>query len=65
MRQINPLFLIGTRGMLFTSMFHILMGAFTSEEAAASAFWILYPVFAGVLVAGTMVMMKRKQAIKE
>ena len=65
MRQINPLFLTGTLGMLFTSMFHILMAAITSEEATASSFWILYPVFAGFLVVGTMVMMKRKQPVKE
>ena len=61
MRQINPLFLIGTLGMLFTSMFHILMAAITSEEAASSSFWVLYPVFAGFLVAGTVIMMKRKR----
>ncbi len=65
MRQINPLFLIGTLGMLFTSMGHILMATFTSEEAAASTFGIFYPVFAGFLIAGTLVMMKRKQAVKE
>ncbi|WP_324721777.1 hypothetical protein [Salinimicrobium sp. HB62] len=65
MRQINPLFLTGTLGMLFTSMFHILMAAMTSEETAAAAFWMLYPVFAVVLIAGTLVMMKRKQAVKE
>lgn len=61
MNRINSVFLIGTLGMLFTSMFHILMAAFSSEEAAASAFWMLYPIFAGFLVAGTLVMMKRKQ----
>lgn len=65
MRQINPFFLIGTLGMLFTSMFHILMAAFTSEEVAASSFWMLYPVFAGFLIAGTLVMMKSKQSVKE
>ncbi|MHA6279743.1 hypothetical protein ACXYMT_06140 [Salinimicrobium sp. CAU 1759] len=65
MRQINPLFLTGTLGMLFTSMFHIVMAAIISEEATASAFWMLYPVFAGILIAGTFVMMKRKQTVKE
>lgn len=65
MRRINPFFLTGTIGMLFTSMAHILMAAFTSEEAAASSFWVMYPVFAGFLVAGTAIMMKRKDAVKE
>ena len=64
MKQINPFFLIGTLGMLFTSLFHIIMAALTSEEAASSDFWILYPVFAGFLIVGTVVMMKRKQTIK-
>ena len=61
MKQINPFFLVGTLGMLFTSVLHIILAAITSEEAASSNFWVLYPVFAGFLVAGTIVMMKRKQ----
>ena len=65
MNRINSIFLTGTLGMLFTSVFHILMAAFTSEEAASSAFWVMYPVFAGFLVAGTIVMMKRKQPQKQ
>ena len=64
MKQINPFFLTGTLGMLFTSLFHILMAALTSEEAASSNFWALYPFFAGFLIVGTVVMMKRKQTIK-
>ncbi|NJW51891.1 hypothetical protein [Salinimicrobium oceani] len=62
MKQINPFFLIGTLGMLFSSMLHIILAAFTSEEVAASALWIMYPIFAGFLIAGTVVMMKRKSS---
>lgn len=65
MRQINPFFLIGTIGILFTSMLHIVIGAITSEEAAASAFWVLYPAFSGFLLAGTYIMMKRKDPLRE
>lgn len=65
MHKINPFFLTGTIGMLLTSMLHIFMAAVTSEEAASSTFWMLYPLFCGFLIAGTMIMMKRKQAIKE
>ncbi|MCC8358309.1 hypothetical protein [Salinimicrobium sediminilitoris] len=65
MRQINLFFLIGTLGMLFTSMLHVLMAAITSEEAAASNLEMLYPVFAIFLIVGTWVMMKRKQPQEE
>ena len=65
MNQINPFFLTGTFGMLITSVLHILMAAITSEEAASDSFWVLYPVFAGFLVAGTVIMMKRKAAVEE
>ncbi|WP_029035246.1 hypothetical protein [Salinimicrobium terrae] len=65
MRQINSVFLVGTLGILFTSMAHILMAVITSEETAASTFWMLYPVFAGFLVVGTRVMMKRKLTQKD
>ena len=61
MRQINIYFLTGTLGMLFTSIFHIILGTFTSEETAASTGWILYPVFAGFLIVGTKVMMQKKE----
>ncbi|NJY61629.1 hypothetical protein HC174_02515 [Salinimicrobium sp. CDJ15-81-2] len=65
MNQINPFFLIGTVGMLITSILHIFMAVITSEEAASNSFWVLYPVFAGFLIAGTIVMMKRKSPLKE
>lgn len=65
MNQINPFFLIGTIGMLITSILHIFMAVITSEEAASNSFWVLYPVFAGFLIAGTIVMMKRKSPLKE
>lgn len=60
MRQINLFFLIGTLGMLFTSMLHVLMAAITSEEVAASNLEMLYPFFAIFLVVGTWVMIIRK-----
>lgn len=51
--------------MLFTSVLHIFMGVLISEEAAASSFWVMYPIFAGFLISGTFIMMKRKAAVKE
>jgi hypothetical protein len=62
MKQINTFFIIGTLGMLFSSMLHIILATYTSEEVAASALWVLYPIFAGFLIAGTVVMMKRKNS---
>ena len=63
MRQLNPFFLIGTLGMLFTAMSHVLMGAIWSEEVAAGAFSFLYPVFLVFLLVGTAVMIRRKKPV--
>lgn len=52
--------------MLITSILHILMAVITSEETvAASGFWMMYPVFAGFLIAGTVIMMKRKNPLND
>jgi hypothetical protein len=63
MRQINPFFLIGTLGMLLTSMLHILLAVILSEEGVNSSFSILYPVFLGFLIVGTGVMIKKKKSL--
>lgn len=63
MRQLNPYFLIGTLGMLFTAMLHILVAAILSEAATAS-YTVLYPIFIGFLILGTIVMIRKKEAIK-
>lgn len=60
MRQLNPFFLIGTLGILFTAMFHVVVGAIFSPDATTS--WsLLYPVFMGFLIIGTAVMIKKKK----
>lgn len=63
MRQLNPFFLIGTLGMLFTAMFHVLMAAILSEEGVAGSYSMLYPVFTLFLIVGTIVMIRRKKRI--
>ncbi|WP_029038345.1 hypothetical protein [Salinimicrobium xinjiangense] len=65
MKKINPFFIIGTLGMLLTSMLHILMAAITSEEAASASFWMLYPGFLAFLILGTVIMAKRERLSKE
>ncbi len=65
MNRINPFFLIGTTGMLISSVLHIFMAAITSEEIASTTYWILYPVFLGFLIVGTIIMMNRKSSTKE
>ena len=65
MGKINPIFLIGTFGMLITSMLHILMAAILPDSDVHSSFWILYPVSVGFLIAGTVIMAKRKEEIRK
>ena len=63
MRQLNPFFLIGTLGMLFTAMLHILLAAILTEEGVANFYSLLYPVFSVFLIVGTSVMIRRKKVI--
>ena len=65
MSKINPFFLIGTIGMLVTSVSHILLAELISPEAAASSFWVLYPICLFLLIIGTVIMSKRKNPLKE
>lgn len=66
MHQINPVFLIGTIGMLLTSLFHIVVAAVTSEETVYSSnLWMLYPVFCAFLLLGAAFMAKRKSPLKD
>jgi hypothetical protein len=65
MRKINPFFIIGTVGMLITSLLHIFMAAITSQEAASASFWMLYPGFLTFLILGTVIMAKREGLSKE
>ena len=60
MRKLNPFFVIGTLGMLITSIFNILMEALISDIGAWNSASALYPVFLGFLIIGTAIMMKRK-----
>ena len=60
MKKINPFFLVGTLGILFTAMANILLQAFL--PGAEASFSILYPVFAFILIIGTAVMIKKKEA---
>lgn len=62
MNKINPFFHIGTVGMLFTAIFHILMATFS--EGAHASFSIMYPVFIGFLIVGTSIMIKKKKPLK-
>ncbi len=65
MRKLNPFFVIGTLGMLITSIFNILMAAIIPEIEAYNSASALYPVFLGFLLIGTAIMMKRKSQQEE
>ncbi|MEG9329105.1 hypothetical protein V6B16_14270 [Salinimicrobium catena] len=52
MTRKNPYFLIGTLGMLMTSIFNILLETIVAEGSFISSFSLLYPVFIAFLLVG-------------
>ena len=58
MKNANPLFLIGTLGMLITAILNIILEAFMAENSFFS-FSLLYPVFVIFLLLGASGMVKK------
>jgi len=59
MKNANPLFLVGTLGMLMTSVFNIVLNALVAKESIFFSFSLLYPVFIVFLLLGASGMVKR------
>jgi len=53
MKNLNPFFTIGTVGMIVISILHITF-AFILNLPLNNVFIILYPVFLGLIMAGSM-----------
>jgi len=62
MKKNNPLFLIGTLGMLMTSIFNILLDVIVSDGSAIFSFSVLYPVFIVFLLLGAAGMVKNNKS---
>lgn len=58
MKNANPLFLVGTLGMLITSISNIILNALVPEGSIYFSFSILYPVFLVILLIGASGVLK-------
>lgn len=64
MTKKNPYFLIGTLGMLVTSIANILLESIPAEVSFISSFSMLYPVFIAFLLIGAGSMVKNKKRVQ-
>lgn len=63
MKHINPFFVIGSIGMIITSVLHIFLAVVLSLPAVHSAFFAVYPGFFAFMVIGFgQLLRKQRQA---
>lgn len=53
MKKLHPFFIIGTMGMIVTSVMHIFLVLGLSVSSASASFFAIYPVFIAFLVIGS------------
>lgn len=52
MKNLHPFFVIGTVGMIVTSLLHMFLALVLSVSSANSAFFVIYPTFSAFLAIG-------------
>ena len=52
MKKFHPFFIIGTVGMIVTSILHMLLALGLSVHSAHSTFYVIYPTFIAFLAIG-------------
>ena len=64
MKTFNPLFIIGTIGIIITAVLHMVLALGLSLTSAHEAFFIIYPTFASFLVIGFgLTIKKHKESV--
>ena len=61
MKNIHPFFVIGTVGMIVTSLLHMFLALGLSVSSAHSAFFVIYPTFAAFLAIGLGLTLKSQK----
>lgn len=63
MKGAHPFFVIGTVGMIITSVMHMLFSLVISGSFSHQSFYVIYPVFCAFLISGTALMVKKQREI--
>jgi hypothetical protein len=64
MKKLNPLFVIGTVGMVVTAILHMFMAFVVAKPSVHTSFFVIYPVFAAFLTVGIIQIILEDRAIK-
>lgn len=64
MKNLNPLFIIGSLGMVITALLHMLLAFAVANSSVHKSFFIIYPVFAAFLTVGIIQIILEHRAIK-
>lgn len=60
MKNFHPFFIIGTVGMIVTSVLHIFLSLALSITEAHSTFFVIYPTFLAFLIIGLGMTLKKQ-----
>lgn len=61
MKKFHPFFIIGTVGMIVTSLLHIFLALGLSVSSAHSSFFAIYPTFIAFLAIGFGLTLKKQK----
>lgn len=64
MKRFHPFFIVGTLGMLITSLLHICMAIFAIRSFSHASFISIYPVFVTFVILG-IILTYNKQKLSE
>lgn len=65
MRKLHPFFIIGTVGMIITSILHIFLTLGLSISSAHSSFYVIYPAFIAFLAIGFGLTLKNQRELEK
>lgn len=61
MKKFHPFFIIGTLGMIVTSVLHMCLALGLSASSAHTSFYVIYPVFIAFLAIGFGLTLKKQK----
>lgn len=64
MKNFHPFFIIGTLGMIVTSILHLFLALGLSISSAHPSFYVIYPVFMAFLMIGFGLTLKKLKGQK-
>lgn len=64
MKKFHPFFIIGTLGVIVTSLLHMFLALGLSVSSAHTSFFVIYPIFISFLAIGFGLTLKKQKELK-